>query len=199
MEIEIEKRFTIDTQEMREITRNARFLKRTRLTDIYYDTSDHQLTKQDAWLRSRDDKFELKYKLNHKGNKIGNRIDHHKELNTEREIRDFIGLKKKGNFEQDLKERGYLPFAKIVTVRKIYKKGELTIALDIMDFGYQIAEIEIVVRSENEIAIAENKILDFANRYKLISTNARGKALEYIARNNPAHFRSLFNAGIASF
>ena len=43
-----------------------------------------------------------------------------------------------------------LVFAKYTTARKTYAAGDVTVVLDRLDFGYEVGEIEIIVRDGND-------------------------------------------------
>jgi len=60
-----------------------------------------------------------------------------------------------------------------------------------MDFGYNLAEIELLVENQKETTIAGQKIIDFALSCRLTITPVRGKVIEYIRRNNNNHFKIL--------
>jgi len=44
-----------------------------------------------------------------------------------------------------------------------------------MDFGFSTFEVEIMVSSEQEIPEEEERIMDFAKRFGILGTPARGK------------------------
>jgi len=60
-----------------------------------------------------------------------------------------------------------------------------------MDFGYNLAEIELLVNSQKETKEASQKIINFAKSHGLEIIPVRGKVIEYIRRNNPDHFKTL--------
>eukprot|EP01084_Bolivina_argentea_P208561 355533_1 len=62
MAIEIEKRFLLNVSIEGVLNRWGAHLSKTlRNHDIYYDTKDCVLTRNDVWLRSRNNRWELKY------------------------------------------------------------------------------------------------------------------------------------------
>ena len=62
--IEVEQKFII-TSETRDKLRvlGAQRTTKRHVCDVYFDTPEHSLMKQDHWLRKRDGKWELKYCL----------------------------------------------------------------------------------------------------------------------------------------
>ncbi|KKW32126.1 MAG: Thiamine-triphosphatase, partial [Candidatus Uhrbacteria bacterium GW2011_GWA2_53_10] len=158
--IEIERKFAVTEEGKRRLTEGAEFVSEKTMTDTYYDTVDFQLTTKDRWLRLRDGKWELKEPLHALG--FSKRAaDQYRELITEGEIRTALRLPAGQDIEADLAKTGYEPFATIKTVRRKYKKEGFVIDLDVMDFGYEIGEIELMVASEQEMDAAVARILEF--------------------------------------
>lgn len=193
--IEIEKKFILTKKEKDNLLTGAKFLDKKIFTDVYFDTPDCRLTTRDIWLRFRDDRFELKVPLNLKG--VERISDQYRELETDEEIIDFLKLNTDdASLETCLLNSGYSPFCKITTIREKYKKDKYNIDLDLMDFGYIITEIELMVSSESEIQEATNSILNFAKENGISLNNVRGKVAEFLYRNNLTHFNALISAGV---
>ncbi len=192
--IEVEKKFILKSEDIERLIQGAAFISEKTFTDTYYDSADFALTTKDIWLRQRDDRFELKVPLN-ESNQI-RILDQYEEYETESEIRQILKLPESGNFKQDLQNRGYQPFVTLVTTRKKYKKGEFIIDLDVIDFGYSIGEIELMVRDKFEMQSASDKIIAFAKENELALTAVRGKVVEYLRRNNLKHYQVLVDAGV---
>lgn len=193
--IEVEKKFTFKAEDIKRLTKDAEFIIEQVFTDIYYDTEDYSLTTKDRWLRSRDGKFQLKMPFNKERISIRS-LDQYEEIESEPEIRNILNLLKQKTFSEDLKDKGYLPFATLVTTRKKYKNGEFILDFDVMDFGYNLFEIELMVNNESEIEQATNKIINFAKQYGIKNARTRGKLIEYIKRKNPKQFQILIDAGV---
>lgn len=183
--IEIEKKFRITKEQEEALTQGAEFLGEKVFTDTYFDTSDWSLTLADKWLRLRDDQYELKTPLN----KIGTErvSDRYHEYETEQEIRAILQLPQAETFAESLVLAGITPFCTITTTRKKYKKDGFGIDVDSMDFGYEICELEKMVADENDIASAENEIIEYAKAQGFSIGRVRGKVLEYLFRNNKVH------------
>jgi len=191
--IEIEKKYSIDREKIRELIQKAKFISKQELVDIYYDSDDFKLTTKDWWLRNRNGKFELKMVNLGKKNSA---VDRYKEINDEREICQFLEIQYKIPLIETLGENDIKPFATIKSTREKYKNGEFTLDFDITDFGYSICEIELMVDSETGAEAAVEKIEDFAQNNGLNSSRVRGKLVEYIYRNSPQHYRMLVEAGV---
>jgi len=163
---------------------SAKLIVKKTFTDIYYDADDFRLTTKDYWLRRRDGKWELKVPL---GQTIQKKeTDQYRELENEEEIKKTIGA------SWDLLK----PFAKIITTRESYQKGEFHLDFDEMDFGFETFEAELMVNDEKDASTAEKKIMDFAREYGITSAPGAGKVIVYIKRNNPSHYQALLKAGV---
>jgi predicted adenylyl cyclase CyaB len=194
--IEVEKKFSLSADEINKLTAGSQFLGEKTFTDEYYDTEDFLLTAQDKWLRLRDGKWELKLTMN-KGQAANKRkMDQYEELETEEGIKEALNIKSKKPLSLALAELGYKPFCKITTTRKKYKKGEFTIDLDQVDFGYNIGEIELMVEDHGQMQEALDKITEFAGKNNLSLLPVRGKVVEYLKRNKPEHYQKLKDAGV---
>ena len=193
--IEIERKFAVTEEGKRRLTEGAEFVSEKTMTDTYYDTVDFQLTTKDRWLRLRDGKWELKEPLHALG--FSKRAaDQYRELITEGEIRTALRLPAGQDIGADLAKTGYEPFATIKTVRRKYKKEGFVIDLDVMDFGYEIGEIELMVQSEHDMSEAVDRIRGFAQKHGLELLPVRGKVLEFIHRFRPAHYVALEKSGL---
>lgn len=194
--IEVEKKFILSSEDIERITEGAEFLGEKSFTDTYFDTSDYLLTKADKWLRLRGNRFELKLPMNQGKGSSQRQLDQYEELDTDESIYKALSIKSTSTLEKDLEINGYKPFSTFTTTRKKYKKGDFIIDLDVIDFGYSIGEIELMVESQSEMEEALNKILAFAKEQGLSVAPVRGKVIEYIKRNNLEHYKALEEAGV---
>ena len=193
--IEVEKKFTLNKKNERKLLEGATSLGEKMFTDVYWDTSDFALTRTDRWLRQRDNRWELKLPLN---DALAERVsDQYREIEDERGVAGALKLcLGNSGISGALTESGYSPFATIITTRRKYTKGDFTIDLDTMDFGYELAEIELMVPDEEQASAATEKVLVFATEYGLEQNYVRGKVVEFLKRNNAVHFQALQDAGI---
>lgn len=172
----------------------ATFVKEIVMVDSYYDKSDRSLSLKDSWLRERNGKFELKVAL-YEGEWKDQVVNQYRELETDLDIAQELGLVLTGSLREVLKINGYEPFAKIQTTRRKFLKDGFTIDMDVMDFGYTISEIELMVEDKSQMQAAVDKILAFAKKHGLSTDPVQGKLLEYVRRNDPPFFEKLVAAG----
>ena len=92
-----------------------------------------------------------------------------------------------------MEDSGFEPFAIYTTTRRKYKRDDFTIDIDTTDFGFNIIEIEVMVSNKSDIQNGIDKIINFASSLGLKGGYVRGKAIEFIQRNNPAHFQKLID------
>jgi len=192
--IEVEKKFILTPEQEKTLIDGAEFLGEKKNIDIGYDGPNFSLTTKDIWLRQRNGKFELKLPMNES---LEKRIsDQYKELESDEEILAYFNTDIGQTLQDFLDKNGYEPILTIVTTRRKYKKDGFTIDLDSMDFGYNIAEIEYIAEDE-KVKEATSAIIEFAKKYNIDTTSVvRGKAVEYLRRNNPKHFQALIDAKI---
>lgn len=197
--IEVEGKFMFDEKSLLKLKSDSKLLCNSKFTDTYFDDDIYSLTTKNVWLRKRDSKFEMKVPL--PSTKTNNKLlDCFKELNSEDEILQYLGIQKTNkSTEEILEEFGYKIFAKFTTERTTYQQGKFKIDLDSADFGYCVGEIEVMVENtEENIRNASQEIEQFAKRYnlQLYNRTMRGKLLEYIHRFNKNHYQALVEAGL---
>jgi len=146
--IEIEVKIPLTEENKEKLVHSSEFIKEKEIKDVYWDTDTHDLTSKDVWLRERNGEWELKYTKN-EGVAINRRVmDQYEELENENDIRERLGIPTSGSFEEDLRNTGYKPFAPIITIRRTYRRREFRIDIDSMNFGYSLAEVELLVEDE---------------------------------------------------
>jgi len=192
--IEVEKKFILTPEQEKGLVDGAEFLGEKQFTDIYYDDIEFSLTTKDIWLRERSGRFELKLPMNESLEK--RILDQYRELDVEDDILAHFGARGV-SIKDFLIEKGYKPFCEITTTRRKYKKEGFGIDLDVMDFGYTVAEIEYMTDNESKIQEVTNTIIAFAEKNNIISKNViRGKVVEYLRMNNLKHFQALIDAKV---
>jgi len=194
--LEIEVKVALDDDAEDRLLKGAEFINESKNSDTYFDTLDYSLTTKDRWLRKRNGKFELKIPYD-ENEKISDReVDRYHELEDEKEIRKTLNLKGSDSLENDLVDSGFMSFAAINTTRRNYKNEGLNIVIDEMDYGYKLAEIEIVVDDKDKAEEAKNKIINFAKERNLKYTSKGiGKVIEYLGRYKPEHIKALIESG----
>ena len=192
---EVEKKFILQPDERERLIQGAKFLGEKKIIDVYYDTADYTLTKKDLWLRTRGGNFELKFPVGamHRDRDITS----YDEIEDDALIGRKLGISEHEPLDKSLSSLGYRPFATIVAVRSKYEKDGFHIDVDETDFDYAVLEIELMVANEDEMSSAGQRIIDFALARGISVPSGipvRGKVMEYMRRNDSAHFNALEEA-----
>ncbi len=199
--IEIEKKFKLNELEAARLLEGAEFIGEKTFTDVYYDTSEFALTKNDIWLRKRAGEFQLKLPVFQK-EKV--QTTGFQEIEGEDKIREIFAVAPVLDFETDIKAFGYEIFCQLRTTRKKYQKEGFEIDLDDAvsvlpgeeDFVYKITEIELLVENKEEVSSASKKIEEFATKNQLKLEKTWGKIAQYLFQKKPKHFEALVVAGV---
>lgn len=174
--IEVEKKFTLKAHDKKRLLKGAQFIGETVNHDVYCDTKDFSLAKKDWWLRLRNAEWELKVPIRSvSGGQRAQTTTQYTELSTEKEIEEKLGIPL----------NSFHPFASFITHREKYAKEGFHIDLDRTDFEFEIAEIELMVATEEQAQEASSRIIEFAKRHKLSQKPAQGKVMEYLRRFKP--------------
>jgi thiamine-triphosphatase len=189
--VEIEKKFSLNAEQEKKLLAEATFINERIFTDVYFDKKDHYYTVKDIWIRKRDDRFELK--VPQSAFLLERASDQYEEIEDDKKIAEFLKLPVTKPLVEVLEENDIVPFCKITTKRKKYKKDKFTIDIDEMDFGYNVCEIELMVDDASEGGKAEVEIIDFASRFDLPNVRVRGKVLEFLRINDPEHMVAIEN------
>lgn len=192
--IEVEKKFSPTVKQLKKLLLGAIFLEEITFSDTYFDTNEYLLILSDKWLRMRDGKLELKLPLGPIEH-TGKSLDLYNEVINETQIRKILNLSKSEEISKALKNRGYRAVCKFKTIRKKYKKNGFNIDVDEVDFGYNLAEIEVLVTNSADINKASLKIIDFAKDNGLTVKYVRGKFVEYVFRYNKKLYNLMKQAG----
>ncbi|NTV41597.1 MAG: CYTH domain-containing protein, partial [Candidatus Moranbacteria bacterium] len=116
---EVEKKFKLNEDELERLLEGAQFLGEKTFGDVYYDTLDFTLSKNNIWLRKRDGQFQLKLPVSQKEKMQTNQFQ---EIEGEEKIREIFAIPKVIDFEKDIEKFGYGIFCDLTTVRKKYAK-----------------------------------------------------------------------------
>lgn len=197
-QFEVEKKFLLSEEQEQALLKDAVFSGQKELTDIYYDDAGYSLTKKDWWLRQRNGAWELKIPS-------GSFVDAHRttdryrEIENAKEILAHLGLSDSIELPAALEKLGIKPFCTAPTRRKKFSKEGFHIDIDevyFQEFTYRLAEIELLVESEDQVEEASGRIIEFAKKHGLAITYVRGKILEYLHKIRPDHFQALIEAGV---
>lgn len=195
-EFEVEKKFSLEGVDMSRLLEGADLLSEKTFTDVYFDDENYTLTKHDIWLRRRGEKFELKLPMNGGVGALSRKLDQYEEVTDEEKIKEALKTKEQGSLEDCLKRNGFNSFCSITTNRTKYKKDVFILDVDQMDFGYGVGEIELLVKSTDDMDEAMVKILNFATENGISLKSVPGKVAEYIKRNRPEHHQRLVESGV---
>lgn len=193
---EIEKKFRLSTETEKSLLENAEFLGEKSFEDIYFDTDDYSLTKNDKWLRCREGNFEMKIPLPGNNKVCGNQYE---ELTEEQKIKDDLKLEGNDRLNKILEENNYKPFCKIKTFRQEYKKEGYTIDVDKVDcgdFDYRLVEIESLIDNPEEANEVLKKIIEFGKSFGLKDERLRGKVVQYLKNKKSVHYDALVKCGV---
>ncbi|GIW68385.1 MAG: hypothetical protein KatS3mg099_333 [Candidatus Parcubacteria bacterium] len=196
--IEVEVKYLLKEDDERRLLAGAVFLKEEILEDIYYDTPDFALTRSDRWLRLRNGIIELKL-----GSQEHNRpasATTYREVTDEEELRQLLALPAHEPLPRALEQAGYAPFCFCRTLRRAYRKGNITIVIDKADFegfSYAIAEMEVEVAKYEDVERARQRLEQFAREHGLAPRAVLGKVLAYLKHARPHHYKALVKAGAA--
>jgi adenylate cyclase class IV len=117
----------------------AEQMKSKHIIDIYLDTEDFQLIKQDFWLRYRNGKVEMKIPINDLDQQNISKTTIYKELKCAQKIADFLGQQIPVDVE--CLPSGWIVLARVETARQIWSWKEFNFVLDSLPDGYQVFEI----------------------------------------------------------
>lgn len=193
---EVEKKFILNEDQRRKLLEGAKFLREEIFTDAYYDNEEFSLGSNDMWLRKRGNDFNLKIPMRQQQEEM---INKYHEIEGEMAIREIFAIPVAGTFEQDLKTFGHEPFCTFQTIRKKYEKDRFGIDLDEADFGdwqYEVAEIELMVDSKDEMENATERIYAFAESHDLEISHINGKLVEFLKRKMPERYAALLKSGV---
>ncbi len=178
--IEVEKKFQPTAEELLRLLEGTEFVGEKVLHDVYYDYPDYSLFKKDVRFRNRNGSFELKV-----GQKSGvaEEIEHEdrikKYFNTELSLPDFIS-------------QNMIPFIDYSTKRKKYIKGEFTIDVDELSYGFNLIEIELLINDESQINEAEQRIIQFAESFNIKPVSSLLKRNMYLKLVKPELYKQLY-------
>ncbi len=187
-EIEIEKKFKYTEADKSVFTKGATLQGTKTFTDVYFDDKDFSLGKRNFWLRKRGDKFELKIPSKH----FSTQMDIYEEITSEDEIKNALGFVSRKSLTDLLIDLGFQIFCECKTTRETYIKDDITLDLDLADFGnftFSLGEAEILVENESEIEQAQQRIMSFMEESGISETKTEGKIYEFMKSNDPKRYK----------
>jgi len=162
-------------------------IKELKMQDIYLDQKNYEFVRSDCWLRFRDGVLELKSpneNVAHKGSATIYRED--TELKT---IKDRLGVPELPSSPQSLPP-AWTILAQINTNRENWRLDDMAIALDTLEDGFTVGEIELVVHSNSQVDGARARIEALAARLGC-TTQFQGKVDHCVRIQNPDAYQFL--------
>lgn len=195
--IEVEKKFVLHHDEQERLLAGALFISEKTFTDEYFDTSEYDLAKKDWWLRFRDGRGELKIPS---AIQSEFHLDQREEILDEKEIASRLGFSQEEDLRASLSRSEYLTICAITTCRRTYRDGDFRIDIDSATYNdgqtYAVAEVELLVETPEQGALAAQRIIDYAASKSLRDRLVRGKILEYLFAKHPDVYRMLTPADV---
>ncbi len=182
--IEVEKRFNPSSEALAKMLADSEFLREKTLDNIYYDFEDYSLFKAYVKLRSRNGTFELKIHRTE-----ANGVNAEEEIENEEEIKKYFNTAKS---MREFVDSEMQVFNRYVMNRKEYKNGDFIIDVDILDFGYEVVEIELMVENESKVAEAEKQIFNFAEKYHFSLEEVPSKGKKYFEIVRPDLYEQFY-------
>lgn len=192
-QIEVEKKFHPNEEQLKKLLEGADFLGEKIIHDIYYDYPDFRLIKSRNRFRNRNGSFELK---------LWNKLGGDREIENADEIKKYFKIKL--SLEEFIEEN-LIKLMEYKTKRKKYKHGDFIIDKDELTsydsekpndpgkFIFDVCEIELLVKSESEISDTVRKIDDFASQYGLEREKSTKKE-EYLRKIKPEIYQKIFGS-----
>ncbi len=177
--IEVERKFQPTEEQYKLLLDGAVIVEEIVLNDKLYDFPDYRLLKNDIRLRNRNGSFELK---------IGKSEDVAEEIEDKETIEKYFSTQNLDDFVKN----NLIAVTDYTTKRCRYKKGEFTIDIDEMSFGYKVCEIEILVENIESAKEAEGKIINLVNKLGIEIKNLPSKRSEYFRVMKPEIYQELY-------
>jgi len=155
--LEVEQKFSVpDNYRTVMETAGAELVSEKTVADVYLDTQDLALLRQDVWLRIRGTLWEVKIGAGGRRNTGG--MTQYREVEgkgkVQKEVARFTSV--------DLDKM--VEMVRVVAVRESWVFEELSVVIDRMvDDGWSVGEIELVVKTQEELDGARKKVQETAN------------------------------------
>lgn len=189
--IEVEIKFKLSEEQKKALLENATFVSKDVIHDVYYDSTNYELTTKNFWLRKRNGNFMLKTPATQT---LDRKIFSMHELTKESLIRHELNLSSELTIEQAIEKAGFKPLYKITNTRIKYTKDEVIIDIDHADYGdfsYNLCELETIVDRPEQIEQASLRLQSFAAKRGIKIDPAEGKLIHLIRLTNPEHYALL--------
>lgn len=167
--------------------------KKKSFLDTYYDTTNHELTKNDVWLRKRANSWQLKIPST-----LSAQAQAYQEIDSPREISEYLGLPTITH--EALNNANIHPFITLDNKRVSYNERGLTINLDSVRSGskyLRIGEIEKIVQTPEQSRQAVQEIEAYANKQGIeLLPHEPKKVGVFLKAEHRGHYDQLIQANV---
>ncbi|XP_069817740.1 thiamine-triphosphatase isoform X2 [Dendropsophus ebraccatus] len=203
--IEVERKFVPGPDVEQKLSAlGAELVEEITFRDAYYDSPDLHLTLNDMWLRRREDSWELKHPPQRGARGLNGASTQYMELTSEgdilRRVSEELGIPCPLNIES----LGLNEFATFVTRRRRFQlplvensKTKVVVDLDEADFGFAVGEVEVLVKTQEEVEDAFKKVEEICRQLGVFrETPVQGKVSTFLQLNRADHYRQLLEAHV---
>lgn len=147
------------------------------IIDEYFDTDDYFFTRKDYWLRYRqvvksEKTWELKYPTKTRSPGFCKYFETSDQNEITTLLSKILNIELEScNVEELIQSLKLKIFAKFTTTRKTFILDEIKIDLDQTDFGYKLAEFEIVLDADSSQEIIQQSIEKIKNLAEKLGKN----------------------------
>ncbi|XP_072006782.1 thiamine-triphosphatase isoform X2 [Engystomops pustulosus] len=203
--IEVERKFVPGPDvEKKLCTLGAVLLEELTFRDSYYDSPDLLLTLNDNWLRRREDSWELKHPPQKGARGLKGAATQYMELTSEDDIICRVSEELGVPCPINIESFGLNEFASFVTRRRRFllplaehSNTKVVVDLDEADFGFAVGEVEVLVKTQEEIESAFQKVEEICRQLGVFrETPVQGKVSTFLQMNCADHFRKLVEAHV---
>ena len=159
-DVEVEQKFEVpDGHSCRDVLQRAgaRLLGEALLEDVYLDTAELQLLRQDCWLRMRGRTWELKMSASGGAEPVQG-LSEYQEVAGEQAVREEVERLLPGTALAALQQ-----LVRVVAVRQSWTLAGCTLTLDtLQEDGWAVGEVELMTTRE-EAAAARLQVTELVN------------------------------------
>ncbi|XP_056382565.1 thiamine-triphosphatase isoform X2 [Hyla sarda] len=203
--IEVERKFVPGPDVEKNLCAlGAKLLEEITFRDSYYDSPDLGLTLNDMWLRRRGDSWELKHPPQRGARGHKGASTQYMELTSEDDILCRVSEELGVPCPLNIESFGLNEFATFVTRRRRFQlpltensNTKVVVDLDEADFGFAIGEVEVLVKTQEEVGNALKKVEEICKQLGVFrETPVQGKVSTFLQINRADHYRKLLEAHV---
>ncbi|KAG9486939.1 hypothetical protein GDO78_007024 [Eleutherodactylus coqui] len=203
--IEVERKFVPGPEVEKSLCAlGAELVEEITFRDSYYDSPDLRLTLNDIWLRRREDNWELKHPPQRGARGLNGASTQYMELTSSDDIICRVSEELGVPCPRNIESFGLNEFASFVTRRRRFQlplgensKTKVVVDLDEADFGFAVGEVEVLVKTQEEVEDAFKKLEEICRLLGVFrETPVQGKVSTYLKMNRAEHYRQLLEAHV---